>query len=172
MPIELTTPFIISQILLLFSMVFDFLSLQFKARKTTFIFFIISAILICIHYFLLNKITTWIMVIVVIIRFITCYFTTNKKFMFLFLILNTFVLTFTYTEIYDLLYYSWSIVSLIGNFQENNKLMRKMIMVGTSFVIVYDFLIFTPMGVLLNVLFLISNFIWYYRIYIKKSKTA
>ncbi len=170
MLITLSLPFIISQILVIFSMVFDFLSFQFKSRKTTFLLFIISAILICIHYFLLNKITTWIIMIILIFRFITCYFTTDKKFMFLFFILNTFALIFSYTEIYDLIYYSWSTISLIWQFQENNKLMRKMMMIGTPFVIVYNFLIFTPMGVVLEILFLMSNFIWYYRIYTKYNK--
>lgn len=47
--------------------------------------------------------------------------------------------------------------------------MRKLMMVGTSIVIVYNAIIFSPMGVITEGTFLISGIIWYYRHYIKNN---
>jgi len=41
-------------------------------------------------------------------------------------------------------------------------------MCGTSCIIVYNFLVFSPVGVLLELVFLASNFVGYYRHYLKK----
>jgi len=165
---DFTPAFIISQILILFAIVFDFLSLQFKERKKIYLFLIFSASLISAHYFLLNKITAWVIVCISVLRFITCYFKTEKKYLILFIALNTISLFFTYKEIYDLIIYTWLTIFIIWNFQEDWKLMRKLMMIWTFIVVIYNWIILSPMWVILQGSFLISNFIWYYRFYIKK----
>ncbi|PIR81645.1 MAG: hypothetical protein COU21_02265 [Candidatus Komeilibacteria bacterium CG10_big_fil_rev_8_21_14_0_10_36_65] len=99
---ELTLTFILSQIAMLIAMGFDFLSMQYKKREYTFLCLIVSASLISTHYFLLNKTAAGVIVFISVLRFITCYFTTNKKYLFVFIGLNTIALLFTYKEIYDL----------------------------------------------------------------------
>lgn len=167
--IELTLPFIISQIVMFFAMIFDFLGFQYKKRKNTFLCFMISASLISLHYFLLGKIAAGVIVSFSVLRFIVCYFTTNKKYLLAFIVINTIVLFFTYREIFDLIIYTGVIIGIIGNFQENNKLMRKIMMAGTSFIILYNIIIMSPMAILVESLFLISNFVGYFRIYIRKN---
>lgn len=166
--INLNLAFIISQIAMVIAMGFDFLSLQYKKREYTFLCLIISASLISTHYFLLNKIAAGVIVFFSVLRFVTCYFTTNKKFLLIFIGLNSISLFFTYVEIYDLVFYGGLIIFMIGNFQENNKLMRKLMMVGTSIILLYNVIIFSPMGTIAEGTFLISNFIGYYRHYIKR----
>ncbi|MCD4694523.1 YgjV family protein [bacterium] len=166
---ELTTPFIISQVVMFIAMGFDFLSLQFKKREYTFLCLIVSASLISTHYFLLNKTAAGIIVFISVLRFITCYFTTNKKYLILFILLNTISLFFTYKELSDLIIYVGLFIFIIGNFQANNKLMRKLMMIGTSIIVLYNAIIFSPMGFIGEGIFLVSNFIGYYRHYIRKN---
>lgn len=168
--IELTLPFIISQVAMFIAMGFDFLSLQYKKREHTFLCLIVSASLISTHYFLLNRTAAGVIVFISILRFITCYFTTNKKYMFVFIALNTISLFFTYRSVTDLIIYIGLVIFIIGNFQENNQLMRKLMMCGTSIIILYNFIIFSPMGVIAEGSFLISNFIGYYRHYMRNNK--
>jgi hypothetical protein len=168
--LELTLPFIISQIAMFIAMVFDFLSLQFKKREYTFLCLIVSASLISAHYFLLNKIAASVIVFISVLRFITCYFTTNKKYLIIFIALNTISLFFTFKEIYDLIIYTGLVIFIIGNFQADNKLMRKLMMVGTSIIVIYNIVIFSPMGVIGESLFLLSNFIGYYRYYLRSGE--
>lgn len=168
--IELSAYFIASQIAMFIAVFFDFLSLQFKKRQYTFLCLIVSASLISTHYFFLNKIAAGVIVFISVLRFITCYFTTNKNLMFLFIFLNTIALIFTYKEIFDLIIYIGLVIFIIGNFQEDNKLMRKLMMIGTSTILIYNIIIFTPMGIVAEGSFLISNFIGYYRHYIRRKK--
>lgn len=168
--LSLTLPFILSQIAMFFAMGFDFLSLQFKNRKQIYLTLVFSAALISGHYFLLGKITAGLIVSISVLRFITCMYTTKKKYLIIFLILNTIVLIATYTEIYDLLVYIGLFIFIIGNFQKNDKLMRKQMMVGTSLIILYNIIIFSPMGIIAESSFLIGNFVGYYRHYIRKKK--
>ena len=162
--------FIISQIAMFIAMIFDFLSLQYKKREYTFLCLIFSASLISAHYFLLDKTAAGVIVFISVLRFITCYFTTNKKYLIIFLLLNTVVLFATYKEIYDIIIYIGLFIFIIGNFQEDNKRMRKIMMVGTSILILYNGIIFSPMGVIAESSFLLSNFIGYYRHYLTKRK--
>ncbi|PWB38870.1 MAG: hypothetical protein C3F02_01230 [Parcubacteria group bacterium] len=165
----LTLTFVLSQIAMFIAMGFDFLSLQFKKRQPTFLCLIVSASLISTHYFLLGRIAAGVIVFISVLRFITCYFTTNKKYFFIFIGLNTISLFFTYKTPTDLIIYFGLIIFIIGNFQENNKLMRKLMMVGTSIIVLYNYIIFSPMGVIAEGSFLLSNFVGYYRHYLRKK---
>ena len=151
------------------AMGFDFLSLQFRERRKIYLTLVVSASLISGHYFLLGKITAGIIVFFSVLRFVTCIFTTNKKYLYIFLVLNTLTLIFTYTEIYDFLIYIGLFIFIIGNFQKNDRLMRKQMMVGTFLIIIYNFVIFSPMGFIAESSFLLSNVIGYYRHYIRKK---
>jgi len=167
---DLTLPFIISQVAITIAMGFDFLSLQYKKREHTFLCLIVSASLISAHYFLLNKIAAGVIVSISVLRFITCYFTTNKKYLFIFIAFNTISLFFTYKDPTDLIIYLGLIIFIVGNFQEDNKLMRKLMMGGTSIVLLYNAIIFSPMGVVTEGSFLLSGFIGYYRHYVKNNE--
>jgi hypothetical protein len=167
---ELTTPFIISQILVTCAMVTDFLSFQFKDRKYTLLFLAISSCLISSHYFLLGQMASGVIVCFSIARFVVSYFSTNKKWLLLFIGLNAVSLVRTYTGMLDLLFFLGVSVFIIGNFQNDNKLMRKLMMCGTATIVFYNILIPSPMGALNEAIFLTSNFIGYWRFYIRKQK--
>ncbi len=167
---ELNLTFIISQILMFLAMGTDFLSMQFKNRKYIFGILMISAALISIHYLLLGKITAGIIVTISVLRFFTCIWTTDKRYLYIFLVLNTLAIIFSYTEIYDLIIYLGLFVFIIWNFQKNDKKMRLLMMLGTTMVMSYNILIFSPMGAIAEWSFLVSHILWYYRYYISKSK--
>ena len=167
---ELTLYFILSQIAVTIAMVFDFLGFQFKKRQSTILCFIVSASLISTHYFLLGKTAAGVITFLSVVRFITSYFTINKKYLYLFMTLNTLALLFSYKAPTDFIVYIGSIIFMIGNFQQDNKLMRKLMMIGTFIVMSYNVIIFSPMGAVLEGSFLMSNFLGYYRHYLRKNK--
>jgi len=166
---ELFNNFFISQILMLFAIGFDFLSMQLKERKQMYLALVFSASLISIHLFLLGKTTTWLIVLLSVFRFIVCMFSTNKRYLLIFILLNTIALIYTFTEIYDLILYTWLTIFIIGNFQKNEKIMRKIMMTGTTTTIMYYIVIFSPMAIIAESIFLLSAIIGYYRYYIKKE---
>jgi len=166
---EFGTYFIASQAARLIAMVFDFLSFQYKKRELMFLMLIISSALISSHYFLLGRIAAGFIVMVSVLRFTTCYFTTDKRWLYIFLILNAFIVLFRYNDIYDLIILFGMTVFIIGNFQKDDRKMRKMMMVGTSAIVLYNLIIFSPMGFIGEALFLGSNFIGYYRHFLRKT---
>ena len=72
-------------------------------------------------------------------RFIVCYFTVDKRLMLLFLFINILIFIFNFSEIYDLIF----------------------------LVIIYNFIIFSPIAVFTEIVFLTSNIVWYIRFYKK-----
>jgi len=166
---NLTLQFIISQVVMLTASCFDFLSLQFQKRQSIFIYLTISASLGSIHYFLLSKTAAGIIVFFTVLRFIACCFTTNKKYLILFLALNTGSLFFTYREIYDLLFCLGVNIFIIGNFQKEDKKMRIFMMSGTFLVFLYNIIICSPMAMLTEGIFLFSHLTAYYKYFLKKS---
>lgn len=164
--------FFLSQILVAIAIIFDCLSFQYKARKKTYLCLIISALLVCIHYFLLGNVAAGTLCAVTVLRFIACYYSTDKRLLLLFMGLNVISIFSTYQAAIDLIIFTGSMIGVTGNFQKNNKLMRVFMMIGTSLVLSYNIIIFSPMAVVLEGLFLISNFIGYYRHYIRKGKNG
>lgn len=159
--------FLISQILVTIAIVFDFLSFQYRAREGTYLCLIVSASLICAHYFLLGNVAAGTLVAFTVLRFVVCYYTTDKRFLLMFMALNVVSIFFIYQSEIDLMIFIGSMIFMIGNFQENNKLMRILMMIGTSLYLCYNIIIASPMAVVLEGLYLVSNFIGYYRHYIR-----
>lgn len=160
--------FLISQILVGIAIIFDFVSFQMKDRKKILIFLTVSSILVAIHYFLLGKDTAFYLVLLWVCSFIFSIFSHDKRLLFIFLFLYIFTFFIAYKELYDIIIFISLSLILISKFQKNDKYLRIIMMVWTSCVILYNFVIFSPIWVVLEVTFLCSNLIWYYKHYIRK----
>ena len=60
-----------------------------------------------------------------------------------------------------------SAFSTIGAFQSSDRRFRQLLMVSTLLMIVHNLLVFTPAGVFLELFFLASNLVGYYRHYVR-----
>ena len=105
--------------------------------------------------------------LVSVVRYILCSYTTNKKYMYLFLLINTIIFLLTFHELADVLIYLALVFIIVGNFQKDKKLMRQLMMIGTLILIVYNSIILSPMAILLELNLFISHIIGYYRHYIR-----
>ena len=160
--------FILSQLLVLCAIVTDYISFQYKERKKILLILSISSLLIAIHYLLLNQVNAFIFEILILCAFLVSAYTTSRQVLALFLLVFLFPLIFNYSGYQDILIFIGVYISLIAKFQKNDKLIRILTMLGTLFIVVYNIIIFTPMGVLLELMYLMSNISGYYKFYIKK----
>jgi len=145
----------------------NLLSFQFKERKHIILFFLISVSCITIHYILLWRIAAATVLWLSILRFFIAYKSTSKYWIYIFIlafILSTLLL---FKDSYDFILLLASSLITIAAFQKNDLYLRIWMMVGTTIFISYNLLIWSPIWVLLESVFLWSNFIWYYRHYIK-----
>ena len=162
--------FILSQVFAGIAFIFDFLSFQQKTKKRIMIMLAISASFLLIHYLLLNQSLAVLLFLLSIIRYIFCIFTSNKKIMFVFLILNCVTFYFVYEKVLDLMIFLGVSIGIISNFQKKDKALRLIAMCGTFLIMLFNILIFSPVGAIVEANLLLSNIIGYYRYYIKKDK--
>lgn len=161
--------FIASQILVGIALVTDFASFQFKDRKKILFFLSISTVLIAVHYFLLEKNTAALLVFIALIRFISSYFSSDKRLMWGIIGLNLLGFVFTYSALSSAIIFIAMLLFTAAAFQQKDKHLRLVMMVGTILMITYDVIIFSPVAILLESSFLISNLLGYYRFYVKKN---
>jgi len=162
--------FLLSQILIGIAICFDMMSFQFKDRKKIIICFFCASVLIGLHFALLEQYTAAGLVFISAIRFITSIFTTSKKFMSVFLLACGAVTFFTYSGILSILSYLGASINTVASFCKEDKQLRQIMIVGTFFWLVNNYFANSPAAVFMEILFLCSNFIGYYRHYIKPKK--
>lgn len=157
--------FWVAQGLIGIAMISDFVSFQCKARKQILVFLIISALLISIHFYLLEQYLAMAVGLVSAARFIVSYISTKEYWLFLFLALLGVVSFATYQTPVGLIAVLASILVTIGSFQSSDRTLRLWIMSGTTCWVIHNALVFSPMATLMEMIFLGSNLIGYYRFY-------
>lgn len=164
--------FLLSQILIGIAFAFDLASFQFKARKVTLILFTVSAALISAHFFLLGATTAGFVIAVSASRFFTSIFTTNVYLKYFFLIAIAGLGLYTFDGIEDIFSIAAGLFGTLAAFQKNERTLRHFMMCATGSILVHNFMIFTPAGILLELFFLGSNLLSYYRFYLRKPSTS
>jgi hypothetical protein len=161
--------FILSQILIGFAFAFDLASFQFKKREATLVLFFLSASLISAHFFLLGALTAGFIVAVSALRFFVGIFTTSKYPMHFFLIVILGLGLYTFDGREDFFAVITGIFGTMAAFQSNEKLLRQLMMVATGSIIIHNILIFSPAAIALEIFFLVSNLLSYWRFYLRKG---
>ncbi len=166
----MTLAFVLSQIFAGIAIVGDIFSFQFKKREAIITCFLISATCIALHYAFLDRYSAAVIISIGIIRFFISLFSTNKYWIPLFIFLYSLATYTLFKDWYDLLILTALSFSTIASFQKNDKTLRYFMFWGTLITITYNFLIFSPIWVILESIFLVSNIVWFYRHYFKKCK--
>jgi len=162
--------FLLSQILIGFAICFDLMSFQFKERKKIVLCFFCASVLIGVHFALLEQYTAAGVVLITAIRFLTSIFTTSKKMLSVFLVSYTVVTVVTYAGLLSLLTYGASMISSVASFCKDDKFLRQLMLISTIIWVVHNYLANSPAAVVMEILFICSNSIGYYRHYIKPQK--
>ena len=164
-----TIPFIISQVFALIALILSVLSFQFKDRKYILFCLIISALCIALQYVFLERYVWAALVAIGFIRYLVSYYY-PKPFLIPFFVFGFWILTWVFwKDYYDILPFLSASTNTIGAFQKNDKYLRIIMLFGSPLLILYYFLIVSPVWILLELMFLGSNLIGYYRYYIRKK---
>ncbi|MGF1870566.1 YgjV family protein [Photobacterium indicum] len=164
------TAFLLSQIIIGFAAFFDLLSFQFKERKKIILCFVFAVILIAIHFALLEQWTAAGLMALAAVRYITSLFTTSRQMAVLFSISALVVTYFTYAGFISLISCTASLFQNAAAFSKEDKQLRQFMILATSCWIVHNIIIGSPTAVLLELLFITSNLVGYYRYYVKTPK--
>ena len=164
--------FALSQILVGVAFLFGLASFQFKKREVTLTFLSAAGIFLSSHFFLLGASTAGVVVAVSAVRLCISIFTTNVFVKYACLAVVLCVGIYTFDGVEDIFALLAATLGTFGAFQRDEKLMRTFMMLGSSSYVVHNVLIWTPGGIALEIFFLCSNLVSYYRFYVRSPSTT
>ena len=164
--------FVISQALVTTAIVFDIASFQFKSREKLIACFLASSLLLSAHFFVLGQSSGGALYLLTFLRFLTAYFSKNQIWIVIYLLLAFGIFVITYQEIFSVFAFIGALASTYGAFQKNDRRIRIFMFIGTISWLVFNCIIFSPMAVLRQSIFAISNIIGYWRFYSRNPQTS
>jgi len=159
--------FALSQAIAFLGLLFDSSAAQFKKRRHVFSAMGIGAVFIALHFYVLEQYTAAAMFLIAAVRhFVTIRFRSRLLFS-LFVLIALVSVFFTYNGYLSVLSGAANILMVMGSFSRSQKSMRLLLMAGAFLWLINNVIIFSPAAILLEVLFLLSGCIGYYRHIIK-----
>ena len=164
------SPFLLSQILVGIAICTDILSFQFKEKKKIVACLLISCVLISIHFMLLDHWTAACLGLLAATRFTVSLFSTSKKLMVFFVLTTIALAAVSYEGILSILAGTGGVFGTMASFCKEDKQLRQLMLIGTSLWLIHNVLAGSPGAVLMEVLFISSNLVGYFRYYIRPIK--
>ncbi len=161
--------FFISQVLVAIAICFDLMSFQFKERKKIVTCLFFAGILISSHFVLLEQWTAASLMLIATFRYLISIFSTSSKLKFVFCFASVGATALTFTGLTSILSCVGSVFQTIAAFNKDDRRLRELMIIGTSFWLLHNYLVGSPVAVAMEVLFIGSNLIGYYRYYYRKS---
>lgn len=162
--------FLVSQVLAGIAFISDMASFQFKARKTILLCLLFSSFLLTVHFFLLESYLSAGVVFLSLLRFLVAYYSTRSFWIYIFI-----GLTFAaFLGVQDFSFQGYlallaGILFSISAFQKTDKRVRLSFMLAALFWIPHVYLVGSPMSFLVEIFFLLSNLVGYFRYYLRKK---
>ena len=151
--------FLWSQVLAGMTLITGMTAFQFRERVTMLRTWALGASFAAVHFFLLGSFEAGILVAVTALRFVVSSFTTDWRMMWLFLTLSVAGFAFTYAGPASLLPLFATLVGTVGSFHGTGNAVRYSAMVAEGTWIIFDIIIWSPVAIVMEVLFFTSNLI-------------
>jgi len=165
------TPFLLSQILAAITLIIGMTAFQMKQRKHILRGWFLAAVVAAAHFYLLGNYEACVLVLVTATRFLVASFSTNQRFMYVFLALSVVGYILTYSEPVSLLAFAATLIGTVGSFRQSETAVRTTMMSTEILWLVHNFLVWSPVAMAMEVLFFSSNLLGYLR-HRKPQKSA
>lgn len=162
--------FAVSQMLGLIGLVFDSFSAQFKQRYQVFGAMAVGSVFIAGHFYVLEQYTAAAMFAVASVRHVI---TIRYRQKFLYLLFVASAVAFVYVTYGGYLSVLSGIANLLmvsGSFSHKQKNMRLLLIAGSAVWLIHNLIVLSPVAILLELMFLSSGLIGYYRHVYKLSR--
>lgn len=161
--------FLISQLIAGGALTAALLTFQFKRNSHILVAFAVMSSLISLHFYVLGEYTACAIVALSVVRFITSIFTKHRVFMYIFLALTVAVGWFTYAAWYNLIAIAAGLLGVTATFQKEDKRLRTIMMSSNATMALHDAIVWTPVGIAVDLTVFVSGIIGYYRYYVQKG---
>ena len=102
-------------------------------------------------------------------RYLISVFSTSSKLKYLFCFAAILATIFTYNGLVSVISCFGSLFQTAAAFNKDDKRLRQLMVIGTTFWLIHNYLVGSPTAVIMETLFISSNLIGYYRYYYKKD---
>ena len=150
--------FLLSQLLVTVTLIIECCAMQLKNKNYILAALSVSCLFNGFHYLLLDQPTAGFIFLFSSIRFLI-----SIKWKFQWLSITTF------NGPLSIIGFIATVFITIGSFSHNDKFLRAMMITGGSLWLLHNLILWTPVGILVEVIFVGSSAIGYYRYYIAKK---
>jgi len=161
--------FFISQLLVSVTLIIECCAMQLKNKNYILALLSVSCFFNGFHYLLLDQPTAGFIFLFSSLRFLISIKWKLKWLSFASLGVSLLITVTTYIGLLSIVGFIATIFITIGSFSHNDKFLRLMMIIGGSLWLVHNLILWTPIGVLVEVIFVGSSFIGYYRYYISQK---
>lgn len=162
--------FVLSQLLIAIAFFFTFASFQFRDKRYSLACLSVAACLISVHFYLLETYTAALLVLIAALRFLCAIFWQSKQLMYLFLAMVASSTVLTWAGLLTVLVASATTINTIAAFRGSDRVFRLAMMAASSIMLVHNLLAQSPAAVALELVFLGSNLVGYYRFYVQRGR--
>lgn len=157
--------FLLSQVLAAVAFAAGSVSFQCKKRRNVMFWLCASALSNASHFFALGRVGAGTLYVVMGIRVFAAAFTTYRPLMYVFFGLILAGYSLSYERPLDILALFAAMLATYGNFQASDRKVRLYYMACAVTWMIHNFISGSPVAVLMEITFLVSNLIGYLRIY-------
>lgn len=158
--------FLLSQLLVSVTLIIECLAMQLKNKNRILALLSVSCFFNGFHYLLLDQPTAGYIFLFSSIRFLISIKWKYQWISAASLCVSLFITVSTYVGFLSVIGFVGTIFITIGSFSTNDKFLRIMMITGGSVWLVHNVILWTPIGILVESIFVGSSIVGFYRYYI------
>ncbi|SEL72439.1 inner membrane protein [Colwellia chukchiensis] len=164
------TAFFLSQLLVTITLIIESFAMQLKNKNYILAALSVSCFFNAWHYLLLEQPTAGYIFLFSSIRFLVSIKWKSQWISVASLSLSLLITISTYIGVLSIIGFIATVFITVGSFSKNDKFLRLMMIAGGSLWLLHNLLLWTPVGIMVEVIFVGSSAIGYYRYYRANKK--
>ena len=166
------SPFVLSQLLAAVGAVFGIVSFQLRERRNVLLCLTVLSCLNASHFLVLGRTTPAILLLLTATQFVTALLSRHWCFVVFYLAAAAVAIGLSYQGLPSWLAFAAFCCGTIGSFQHSDRVLRQCFCAGNIFWIVHNIIVGSPVAILIELAFLTSNLIGYWRLYGRGAPAA
>lgn len=161
--------FLLSQLLVTVTLVIECFAMQFKNKDHMLAALSVSCLFNGLHYLLMDQATAGYIFLFSSVRFLISIKWKLPWLSLAALSVSLLITVTTYNGLLSVIGFLATVLITMGSFSQSDKFLRLMMISGGTLWLIHNFILGSPVAVVLEVVFVTSSFIGYYRYYIAKK---
>tara|TARA_B100000700_G_C15026980_1_gene848675 strand:+ start:896 stop:1438 length:543 start_codon:yes stop_codon:yes gene_type:complete len=157
--------FILSQCLVAIATLLDLASFQFRQRHVILACLFSSVLLTSVHFLLLDNLSAASLMLIAAVRYAYCIFARKTWVMVTFMLVSISAVSLTWYNWVSFIALVATLIQTYASFQGKDLSLRLMMVIGTLCWITHNAIMFSPVAVVMETVFLLSNLLGIWRYY-------